>query len=353
MVNKDLEGTKYVVFSATKSKPGTDHVFRFLNTVFIEAIRWRRIPAVGKFSAPRKHNHGVMRDDLRFDNYLDLSKGTLRKRKRVDHIIEDRQQWIPQESLDLTSYGDDTICRIKDEVISLEMHENYDVIIREDPSLNYIKNYFKQVPPEEFFLDFPYSQKVNQLTDLVLDAFGSSRQAAWAAQCFFLNKVATMRSCFDDATRARGSSIGRRKPHYVCLQVPANKNQRLAKGGALSFSITQQQIQEVLSYAISKRSRIYIMSYIRDPQYFDFLKKDYLVYRYYDFPELNQLISGEGGQMVDNVMLYLVEKNIMKYATVKIFPPYKGSMMCHTNEIYNMSMLKNPPNQTKYSKNKQ
>ena len=42
-------------------------------------------------------------------------------------------------------------------------------------------------------------------------------------------------------------------------------------------------------------------------------------------------------------MLHLVEKNIMRHATVKIIPPRKGMMMYHLNEVYDLSLLKKPP----------
>ena len=336
------ESHKYIVFSTVQRKYGIEEAFRILNTVFIEAICLGRIPVVGNFAVRSDHNFYCRRDDFRFDDYLNLSKGTIRRKERVDRIIEDRQNWLKAEDLDLKSFPTDTVCQVNDEVISQEMHEGYDVIIRKEPTQKYIENYFQKKVPD-ILLDFPYSEKINQLTDVVLEALGTSRENAMTAQYYFWDKVATMRSCFDAKTRVRGSSISLRIAYYACMHVPGKKGNPANREPLLRFATTKKQIQTMLSYAISKGSRIYIMSDIRNPEYFDFLKQNYRVYRHHDFPELNKLISDEDGNGVDNVMLYLVEKNIMKYATVKIFPPHKGSIMYHLNEIYTPSELKNPP----------
>ena len=127
------------------------------------------------------------------------------------------------------------------------------------------------------------------------------------------------------------------------MYVQGKKGEHLDKQPLLRFAASQKQIRTLLSYAISKGSRLYIMSDIKNPQHFDFLKGDYQVYRYHDFPELKQLVSGEKEGSIDNVMLSLVERNIMKYATVKILPPNKNSMMYHLNEVYDLSQLKDRP----------
>ena len=336
------DANKYIIFSVTQPKYGVNRIFSILNTVFLEAHRWGRIPVVGNFTVPSSHNLYFECGDFHFNDYFDLARGTLRPRNKVDSVIQDRLKWIKEEELDREAYPTEKVCRIKDEIISRKMHEQYDIIIRRDPPYEYVEKYFQQEKPN-LLLDFPYSEKINQLTDIVLKALGTSRENAWATQCYFLNKVATMRSCFDEATRARGSSISLKTSNYACMHVPAKRDSRQKEQRALRFALSKKQIQAVLSYAISKNSRIYIMSDIRNPRHFDFLKEDYQVYRCYDFPELKRLISGENGSSIDNVMLYLVEKNIMKHATVKILPPDQGSIMYHLNEVYDLSILKNPP----------
>ena len=342
MIKEQQSPSKYLVFYITKNKFTAGYIFRILNVVFLEARQLNRIPVIGNFAVSPEDNLEFKRNDFRFEDYLDLSHGTLRQINQVDNIVQDTQKWVKEEEFDMGSYASDKICEVSDKIISQEENEKYDVIVRKNPAYKYIKNYLKQMPPD-VYLDFPPSEKVNKYTDIVLEAFGTSRENALAGQHYFLNKVGTMRSCFDEATRARGSSISLRRAYYACLHVQGKQGGQAGRQPELRFAATKQQIESALSYAISKKSRLYIMSDILEPQYFDFLKKDYKVYRYYDFPELEQLVSGKDGNSVDNVMLYCVEKNIMRHATVKIQPPHSGSTMYHLNEIYNTSILKNPP----------
>ena len=330
---------KYLVFSMARRKASIEHVLASLNLVFMEAARLNRIPAVGNFTIKPKQNRGFEKGDFRFEDYFDLSNSTLRRRNKVDDIIKDHQQWIKEEELDLESYASDKVCHIDNKVISQEMDECHDIVVRRDPTSKYIENHLKN-KPSDALIDIPYSQKVNQLTDLVLNALNTSRENSLDAQHYFLNKVATMRSCFDEATRERGSSISLKDSYYACMHVQKEGQDTQP---LLQFAVAKKQIQEVLSYAINKGTKLYVISDILSPKHFDFLKEHYKVYRYYDFPELNQLVSGENNQEIDNVMLYLVEKNIMKYAVVKILSPQKGSTMYHLNEVYDPTILKDPP----------
>ena len=73
------------------------------------------------------------------------------------------------------------------------------------------------------------------------------------------------------------------------------------------------------------------MSDIRDPDYLDFLKKDYIAYQYNDFPELKALVSGDNGRQIDNAMLYSIEKNIFRYADVKFVRSNRAPELIYTN----------------------
>ena len=286
MANNKSSSKKYLVFSMARRKASIEHVLASLNLVFIEAACLDRIPAVGKFTIMPKQNRNFKKDDFRFEDYFDLSNSTLRRRNKVDDIIKDHQQWIKEEELGLESCASDKVCHIGDKVISQEMDESYDIIVRRDPTSKYIENYLKNKTPDAL-IDIPYSQKVNQLTDLVLNALNTSREKSLDAQHYFLNKVATMRSCFDEATRERGSSISLKDSYYACMHVHKEGQDT----PLFQFAVAKKQIQEVLSYAINKGSQLYVISDILNPKHFDFLKENYRVYRYYDFPELNKLVS--------------------------------------------------------------
>ena len=83
----------------------------------------------------------------------------------------------------------------------------------------------------------------------------------------------------------------------------------------------RSNIQEVVKKAYRwkrKSTPLYIMSNIMDSGYFDFLKPKYDIYRYTDFKELREQFTCR--EIIDNNLLYSVEKNIMRHAPFKILP---------------------------------
>ena len=320
------------------SETGVDNAFTMLNRVLLEAQHLDRIPAIGKFAMNPTHNLGDNRFSWCFEDYLDLSSGvTYRLGKEGHRPTASGIDWIKEQELDLADYAFDKVYNLADdEVVSEEMNQRYDVLIRRDLTFKYAGT-CKKYKFDDCFIDFPYSGKINRLVDEILDTLDMSRKVAMASQHYFLNKV--NKSGWD----VRHDYIPLNKVYYACMHVRASIKDRDFDQPIFPFAAMKEQIESVLEYSIAKGSRLYIMSDIHQPDFFDFLKSDYRIYRYHDFPKLRQLVSGEDGRKVDNVMLYLVEKNIMKYATVKILAPHKGPMIYHLNTVYNLSILKKPP----------
>ena len=321
-------------------KTGVDNVFRMLNLIFKEARHLGRIPAIGKFTMSPSHNLGNLRSDLCFEDYLDLSNGVVLQFEHGGHKpITSHLDWIKEEELDLTSYAPDKIHALEpDKIVTEKMNQHYDVLIRRDPTFRYVRACAKY-KYGSFIIDFPHSEKVNQLTDEVLSVLGISRAHAMAAQHYFLSRMHDMYSF------GRGDPLYDNIPldngYYVCMHVRVSD--RDSGWPIFAFTSSKEQIKTLLMNTVGKGARIYIMSDVHRPNFFNFLKPDYRVYRYYDFPRLRQLTSSEAAGKTDNVMLYLVEKNIMKYATIKILPPHKGPMIYHLNTIYDTFALKDPP----------
>ena len=318
---------------------GTDNVFMILNRIFREARYLGRIPVVGKFTIGPRHNLGKIKSDFCFEDYLDLSNGiTYSSEKGCRRPIAACIEWIREEDLDLESYFFDKIYFLSDdEIVTEKMNRHYDVLIRRDPTFNYAQTHgrYKGV---NLSIDFPYSEKVEQLTDDVLDVLGISRRHATAAQRYFLSRENNIQQYGNP--HALWDYIPLNKGYYACMHVRASD--RGSRSSIFDFASSKSQIKAMLSEAVAKGAKLYIMSDIHRQDFFDFLKPDYRVYRYYDFPQLKRLVSGDDDS-ADNVMLYLVEKNIMKHATVKILPPHKGPMIYHLNTVYDTSLLKNPP----------
>ena len=313
-----------------------DNTFRMLNLIFKEAQHLNRVPAIGEFTMSPIHNLGDRRADLRFEDYLDLSNGiTFQLKQGCHELTASHLDWIEEQKLDLASYAFDKVYNLAaDEIVGEKMNQRYDVLMRRDPTFEYVSA-SKKYKYGKCLIDFPYSRKVNNFVDEVLDALGVSRQDAMAAQHYFLNKVNS--SGWDQ----RYDRIPLNKSYYACMHV--RMSDRAFQWPVFELSSSKKNIKSILEHSIARGSQLYIMSDIHQPDFFDFLKSDYRVYRYHDFPNLKRLVSGEDGGKIDNVMLYLVEKNIMKHAAVKILPPHKGPMIYHLNTVYDLTLLKKLP----------
>ena len=338
MANLQPKRKKYLLFSMSRSETGVDNAFTMLNRILLEAQHLNRIPAIGEFAMSPTHNLGDNRFNWCFADYLDLSNGVTHQLGKEGHRpTAFGVDWIKEQELDLANYAFDQVYNLADdEVVNEEMNQRYDVLIRRDPTFKYVSA-CKEYKYDDCFIDFPYSEKINRLVDEVLDSLGISREAAMAAQHYFLNKINS--SGWD----VRHDCIPLKKVYYACMHVRASIKDRDFGQPIFPFAAVKEQIKSVLEHSIAKGSRLYIMSDIHQADFFDFLKSDYQVYRYHDFPKLRKIVSGEDGSKIDNVMLYLIEKNIMKHATVKILPPHKGPMVYHLNTVYNLSILKKTP----------
>ncbi len=329
---------KYLLFSMTQLATGIDTVFRMLNLIFKEAQHLNRIPAIGEFTMSPNHNLDEPRFDLCFEDYLDLSNSkTCRFEKGYHKPIMSHLSWVKEEDLALDSYFFDKVYFLSDEeIVSEEINLRYDVLIRRDPTFRYAGT-CKKYRYGKYLIDFRYSEQLNKLTDEVLDALGTSRAYAMTAQHYFLSRFNSANWCDSIITDVFKPDTN----YYACMHV--RMSDRESQWPVFEFSSSKGHIKSVLEHSIRKGSRLYIMSDIHQPEFFDFLKSDYRVYRYHDFPNLKRLVSGENGTKIDNVMLYLVEKNIMKHAMVKILPPHKGPMIYHLNTVYDITILKKPP----------
>ncbi len=92
-----------------------------------------------------------------------------------------------------------------------------------------------------------------------------------------------------------------------------------------------ERIRQSVSTVLPKSSRIYVLTNENDPHYFDLLKTDYQVFRYFDFPELKRLVEGNHP---DNFFLYEIEQLIFAKAQTKIYT------FAHPNGVPRISLTK-------------
>ncbi|MBC6413721.1 MAG: hypothetical protein GDA45_02135 [Chromatiales bacterium] len=342
MTIDQFKSKKYLLFPTFRSDAGVDHIFTILSLIFAEAQHLDRVPVIGGFAMGYQHNLNKSVPLTRFENYLDLTNSVVSRSKenpcqpKINHL-----EWLKEEEFD-ACFFDKAYLLSDDEIVDEQINSRYDVVIRDNPSFKYVIT-FKRYCLGEVQITFSYSERINQLTDEVLAVLGISRQRAIAAQHYFFSKIDNPQLYGKQDPKTADAGIPLNKSYYACMHVRASIKDRDFAQRIFPFSSSAQQIQLVLANTLSKGAKLYIMSDIHQVAFFDFLKADYQIYRYHDFPALKRLVSGEDDNEIDNVMLYMVEKNIMRHATVKILPPHKGPMIYHLNTIYDVYNLKKPP----------
>ena len=108
----------------------------------------------------------------------------------------------------------------------------------------------------------------------------------------------------------------------------------LLKHISTQYGANKNNLKRILKHAVPKGSIIYLMSDIAEPNYFDFLNENYIVYRYFDFAELKALVLNEDKKESDNAMLYSVEKNILQYSHIKIVRARNCPKILYTNSSH-------------------
>ena len=310
---------KYLVFETKKL--GLDHLLALLKAAIKEAVILDRTLVLSQGGMGTRHNFGQLMP-IDFDNYINLDKTSVYK------VDKNSMQKCPfnytkAKDFNLKSYADNQIVKLQEEEL-LPIHNNYEVIIRRIHS----RLFTWQPRFDPYIVRFEPADKVNQMTDQVLNTMGTS-----------LSQVQKLNSTFQGVDFSANRDIyatpmpAKLPACYACLHV-----RWVPYMHDLNHAAKPKNICAVLERAIPRGSKLYIMSDINNPTYFNFLRKDYQIYLYHDFPMLKQLVSGENGTPTDNAMLYSIEKNILQYANRKIIP-FRDDNYCnhivYTGVIYN------------------
>ena len=313
------QSEKYAITSLYIPSEGIDSWMRTLNIRVSIALGLNRIPIITPFHSSPVHNFGLALNNCRWEKYIDLDKTEIYKRKESG-ILEKESfplRWIASEDFNAVHYPQEEIGIIKQEQLYDKENEKYKILV--------LDGHFDHQPP--FFVKFASSQAVNELTDVVLRRFGTSCAAMSSVQNLFNNRCDTA-PLFE--------KIKREKCFYSCLHVRAGDS--LLKLIHSFYSAQPKHIKKLVYSACPRGTKLYIMSDIHDPSYFDFLRDRYDVYTYHDFPELKQLINGENDS-IDNNMLFMVEKNIMDHALVKITAQRRGIYHFQSDFAYDIPAL--------------
>ena len=284
-----------------------------------------------------RHNLGYQLKNLEFKRYINLDKTQIYRVGENGNVqqITNLFHYIDAENFDLNKYSEKDILfidRNRDiKPITKEENNRYHVIIRKTTIYRYIHQYL------DISVSFYPSDEVERLTDVILKTIGTSLAD--------VKKRALIHQGIDFS--ANQDTFQQRTPksplYYAALHIRANDLCSYSRTFLLYWN-RPRNIKRIVNKIIRKGSRIYIMSDIHDRYYFDFLKKDYVVYQYHDFPDLKALVTKNNGHEIDNAMLYSIEKNIFQYASVKIKRIQFAPKIFYIDSSFNVPLLSVSPN---------
>ena len=270
---------KYLILRIGRTHAGLDHILAIFKSAIKEAISLGRTFVIDKYSMSDHHNLGSVFENLDIERYLNLDETRIYRIKTNGSIeqINSAFQYIYAKDFDLDKYSEEQILESRDQSITEEQTNQYKVIVRDTISYSYTEHY------PDILVAFHPSDEVIRLTDVVLRTMGTSladakkRAAAYKDVDFSSNRDIYQQEMLDNPL------------DYACVHVRGND---IFAHPHFNYAADPRQVESIVRQMVTKGMRIYVMSDIRDPEYFSFLEKDYIVYQYYDFPELKALISG-------------------------------------------------------------
>ena len=290
------------------------------------ALAMKRIPIItNEISSPRhrldKSNKKILVDLRR---YIDFSKTEIFALKSSGEIAHaDTFQYIHKQDFDFGSYSKDQIRYINHTQIFDEENENYPVVCMLNPEyISRQKNIRTQHriyarlqvgPPLNYLIIFPPSKLVNDLTDVVLNYFGTTRKDMKLLSSILYELPNPKWRFYDEGLN-----------YYACMHIRYMANVKQAQRRIKESSELRKYVKRTVKTVYAKNNKsmpLYIMSNIMDDNYFNFLKPNYDIYRYTDFDELRERFSCK--EEIEHNLLYAVECNIMRHATVRISPTYR------------------------------
>ena len=296
---------------------GLEGKIRDLSSLWSKALTLKRIPAITN-QPPNtiQHNFGKPLNNFTWPRYLDLDKteayklskdGTIKREPSLLHYVLD-------SDFNIKSYSQNQVHTVHLEKLYDSDNEKYKVLLLSSAGF----------PKPPYYIRFVPSQAVNDLTDSVFASLGTSRSTMRDAQELLYNRCST-KNLFE--------RVKHEKFFYSCLHIRAND--MLFHECQFFQAALPSNIKKLVYRACPRGTKLYIMSDIHDAKYFDFLRNRYDVYTYHDFPELKHLVHKDS-DFADNHLLFMVEKNIMDHALVKLVAHRRNIYHFQSDFIYHV-----------------
>ena len=320
---------------------GLDSKTYDLELILYTALSMGRIPIINEMVSSPRHrlDNKEEKAPIYWDKYINLSATKILKVEPHGAIKEfpDTLQYIYERDFDFSVYSEDQIRYIDKTKLHDKENEQYPIIfllktkdilkLKELPfcersgRIANLKGRMNVQLDPSFLIVMPPSEAVNNLTDIVLKHFGTTREDMRTLLNILYDlpryKAAHEKHLFDNSENRYTANLG----CYACMHVRYGYNTSRALKMIRESDDLMRHINNVVKQVYRRHPKklpLYIMSNIMKADYFNFLKPRYDIYRYTDFKELKERFTAQ--EHIDHYLLYSVEKNIMRYALVKIFP---------------------------------
>ncbi len=318
------ESEKYFYVPYGKEEGRIDSKIHDLELIISTALSMKRIPIMEEGRFPIIYDGCAMSASINWEQYIDLFKTRILKIESGGiKELSDTFCYLCKRDFDLNSYPKSKIRYINSHQLYDEENEQYPVVclsqskdieklqlIRSIPALSANDINRSNVPL--FLVIFSFSQEVNDLTDIVLDYFGTRRENMKLLSDIFSRS-------FREQHLGINSLLGISQS-YACINLRYEKNIGVPPRLINKYA-ARMKVQEVIRKVRKRKSKklpFYIISDMANTGDFNFLSPKQNVYRYGDFKELKERFIQS--KIIDYNLLYLVEDNIMRHAVIKILP---------------------------------
>ena len=317
---------KYLLLSIIDPVKDINDALNILRYAIKEAVYLDRTLVIGSFAIDASGNLGHRLENMNYRLFVDLAKTQICRIEDGDIVnIKESFRYQEMTDFDVQAYSDKELLLIEsDKAITAEQHNRHQVIIRQITAAGWVDNY------AAILVQFSASAEVERLSNIVLKTMGTNLDAVKKRVAIYNNvEFATNRF-----------ALYRHNAYYACLEVT---DSNVAMTPAQVYAAAVRQIEATFYYFcvihktdIIDKMAFYVISANRTSELPGFLKHHNKVYRYCDFPELKALISGAKESVINNALLYSVEKNILHYATIKIVPfqPLSGLPIAYGNSSF-------------------
>ena len=285
----------YIVYESKGPYVGIRHCLFNLKALILEAAYLDRIPVVRPLRMHPKHNFGI-KLNTQWAKYWDLHKTEVYYRNNEKYeLMQKPFSFILEEDFKDLKFGDNQVYRLNYQQEITEADNNkYDLIIR---SLRGIyRGWWLDAVPDKIQKNIRISFKVS-----------------------------------DDVARISREII-QLLGWYAAVHV--RRGDMLRRNKCLNKFTSPKHIYRTLREIVPFESNVYILTNERDRNFFDYLKKHYRIYQYFNFNELVEIVSGHEP---DNYFLFMVELNIFENAEKKIGTFKSRSYFLEWDEVFPLS----------------